>query len=280
MTVLARSVLTILAGAYPRGSLCALMGLLVVFLFYLYNDPSPPLSPLAPAEGRKLWIRNRDLLIGISLSIFTLVASALADVRTRDVRELGFRIFAAIAGAGAVTTLLMGCLFLWRHWKEIVADLRHPRDLFHQLTGERVESETESLALLRAPLIRHSLWGICILALAIWASKRLGFVPERLLENPVIAEVYEHILWVFIVTLLVTLWSTRNRFVVLLRACLLLVFTLIIVAAMVFFLAWLASETAPALAACGTAMVLLNFVRFVRASRTLPRSKPLAAPTT
>ena len=261
-------------GAYPFGTLCALIGLVILLLYYqrVVKQHSAGQLPVDrdvdyPLTDSRFWTSRRHLLVGISLSLFFLLLSALADIRSREPWIWFFGIFAAFAGPGAIAMLLVGCIFLWHHWQEAFADFREPRDAFQQLQEPVDTSERAQLSHMRVPLLKESMWGICALSLAIWLSKLLGIVPERLLEYPLISNIYDEIVWIFITTFLILLWTTRNRFVLVLRACVLLVFTLIVLAGLAGFLWWLMSALSPLLVAFCVAIVVVNFVYFYRLMR-------------
>lgn len=261
-------------GAYPFGTLCALIGLVIVLAYYrhLARRRREDLLPIDrhveyPLTDSRFWTSRRHLLGGISLSLLWLLLSAIADIRSGESWEWAFGIFAAFAGPAAFATLLLGCIFLWHHWQEAFADFSEPRDAFHQLQQSPDSSERSEASPMRIPLLKESMWGICALSLAVWISKLLGIVPERLLENPLVANIYDEILWIFIVTFLVVLWTSRNRFVLLLRIGALLVFTLIVLSGFAGFLWWLASELSPALVTLCAAIVVVNFLYFYRLER-------------
>ncbi|HMK21529.1 MAG TPA: hypothetical protein VK466_04300 [Terriglobales bacterium] len=264
-----------IVAAYPFGTLCALVGLVMVLAYYqrlarrhreglLFVDRDVEY----PLTDSRFWTARRHLLGGISLSLFWLLLSAMADIRSREPWEWAFLIFAAFAGPGTFVTLLLGCIFLWHHWQDTLADFREPRDAFHQLQQPVDTSERSELSRMRVPLLKESMWGICALSLAVWVSKLLGIVRERLLENSLVASIYDEIVWIFILTFLVVLWTTRNRFVLVLRTGVLLLFTLIVLSGLAGFLWWLVSELSPSLVLFSAAIVVVNFVYFYRLERS------------
>ena len=270
-------------GSYRFGTLCALIGLATVLAYYRRLDRRKREGWLPadrsveyPLTDSRFWTSRRRLLTGISLSQFWLVLSAIADNRSREPWVWFFGVFAAFAGPGAFATLLMGCIFLWHHWQETVADFREPRDAFHQLQQPVDTSERSELSHMRIPLLKKSIWGICLLSGAVWISKQLGIVPDRLLENPLVSAIYNEILWVFILTFVVVLWTTRDRFVLVLRTGVLLVFTLIVLSGFAGFLWWLASELSQFLVAFCAAIVGVNFVYFYRLERSFSKERVTA----
>lgn len=263
---------------YPRGTLCAALGLFAVFAYHMRRERirarrgiAPP--PEYPLTDSRYWTSRRDVLVGASLSALFLAIASGADLQTPNPLDWGLRIFLVFTAAAAFGTLLLGCIFLWHHWTETVSDLRQPPpDLFRQFTRKPEPSEREQIAPLRPGLLLKSLLGFCAILLASWLAARFGIVPERLLENPLLGALYSDILWTFILTFVVVLWTTRSRIAAVLRVGILLVFSLIILSATIFLAYWIASESTPALVAFCAGIVVLNFVfyyRFERGNETL-----------
>jgi hypothetical protein len=213
------------------------------------------------------------MLMGASLSAFFLALASGADLKTHDPVDWGSRIFGVFMGSAGFGTLLLGCIFLWHHWIEAISDLRErPADLFRQFTRRPEGSERERLAPMRSGLLLKSLLGFAAILLASWLAARFGIVPERLLDNPLLRAIYSDILWIFILTFVVVLWTTRRRIAAVLRVGVLLVFSLIILSATIFFVYWIASGSAPAIVAFCTGIVLVNFVFYYRLERTATSS--------
>ena len=233
----------------------------------------PPPSDEYPITDSRYWTSRRDVLVGASLSALFLAIVSGVDLKTHDAAEWGLHIFVVLMGAAAWGTLLLGCIFLWHHWTEAVSDLRqHPPDLFRQFTRKPEASERERMAPMRSGLLLKSLLGFCAIVLASWLAVSFGIVPERLLENPLLREIYSEILWVFILTFVVVLWTARSRIAAVLRVGILLVFSLIILSATIFFAYWIASESAPAMVAFCAGIVAMNFVFYYRLERAATSS--------
>jgi hypothetical protein len=270
---LSTRVLSSLTGANPRGTVCALVGLLAVLAHYRrvwrakqLGSPRQASASDYPANDSRFWTSRPYVLIGMLLSVATLALSGAVD---GSAGEWGLRVLATLALTAAWATLTVGCIFLARHWKEVVTDFRTPvhDDLFHQLTEKPDDSGRYEMAPHRLSLLTKSLLLACGLALAVEAAKRFGIAPERLLENPLLADIYDHVIWAFITTFLVLLWTTRSRLALVLRTGVLLVFSLIIVITAGFLLVWLASQNGPALVTLLAIMIWLNFVFFSRIER-------------
>jgi hypothetical protein len=203
------------------------------------------------------------------------MTTAVADLASSDPLDWTLPMLFGLLGSVAFTTLLIGCVFLWRHWIEAIRELRErPPDLFEQFTQTVHKSERYGLAPLRSPLLRHSFQGVCVILFVGWIAEKLGVVPGKLLDHPVVSAIYSHIIWIFILTSVIVLWTTRGRFAVLIRVAVLLVFSTIIVSATIFFVYWLASESAPLLVILCVGIVALNIVFFFRLERTLAQRRP------
>jgi hypothetical protein len=260
--------------AYPRGTLCAALGLFVVFAYYVRRERTKTQRGIAPPPDdypltdSRYWTSRRDVLVGASLSALFLAVVSGADLNTFDPLDCGLRILIVFMGAAAFGTLLLGCISLWHHWTEAVYDLRErPPDLFRQFTRRPEASEREQMAPMRSGLLLKSLLAFIAILLASWLAARFGIVPERLLENPLLGAIYSDILWIFILTFVVVLWTTRSRIAAVFRVGVLLVLSLIILSATIFLAYWIASESAPALVAFCAGIVVLNFVFYYRFER-------------
>jgi len=261
---------------YPRGTLCADLGLFAVLAYYLRREHTrarvsiAPLPDEYPITDSRYWRNRRDVLVGAFLSALFLAIASGADLRPPDPVDWGLHILGVFMAAAAFGTLLLGCIFLWHHWTEAISDLRErPPDLFRQFTRKPEDSEREQLAPMRASLLLKSLLGFCAILLASWVAMRFGILPERLLENPLLGAIYNDILWFFFLTFVVVLWTTRSRIAAVLRICVLLIFSLIIGSATVFFVYWIASESAPAIVAFCAGIVVVNFVFYYRLERSV-----------
>jgi hypothetical protein len=265
---------SVTAIAYPRGTICAALGLFSVLAYYLRRERTRarggilPQADEYPITDSRYWTSRRDVLVGASLSALFLAIASGADLPTPDPVDWGLHTFVALAAATAFGTLLLGCIFLWHHWIEVVADFREwSPNLFQQFTEKPESSEREEMAPMRSSLLMHSFLGLCAILLAGWLAARFGIVPERLLDNPFLGALYGHVVWIFILTFVIVLWTTRSRIAAVVRVCVLLMFSLIILSATVFFAYWVASESAPALAGFCAGIVVVNFVFYYRFER-------------
>jgi hypothetical protein len=274
-----------IAIAYPRGTLCALAGVFLVLGYYLraQRRASPDcirdgIRIAYPLDDSRYWTSRPRTLIGIGLSALCLVASSLADGGINNPWEWGFRPFGALAGTGAFALLLLGCIFLWRHWREAIDDLREPRDTFRRLPQELAASERYAMAPMRGGLLKESLIALSAILFVVWVAKQLGIVPERLLENPVLEVIISHVVWIIIVAFLILLWTTRSRIAVVFRMAVMLIFSLIILSGGGYFVFWVAAQTAPVLVALCMGIVALNFVFFYRMERAAEANERSSAP--
>ena len=270
--------------AYPRGTTCAALGLFAVIAYYLRREHARARlgidrpSVEYPLTDSRYWRSRRDVLAGALLSALFLAVAGGADLKAHDPVDWGLRIFLVFMGAAAFGTLLLGCIFLWHHWVEAVADLRErPADIFHQFTRKPETSEREEMAPMRSGLLLKSLLGVCAILLASRLAARFGIVPERLLDNPLVGAIYNDILWLFFLTFVVVLWTTRSRIALIIRIVVLLIFSLIIVSATLFFGYWIASETAPAIVVLCAGIVVSNFIFYYRLERAATSAFPAAS---
>jgi hypothetical protein len=275
----------VIAIAYPRGTLCALAGIFLVLGYYLRAERMASAGRTAEGisidylpDDSRYWTSRPRTLIGIGLSALCLVASSLADGGINDPWEWGFRPFGALAGAGAFAMLLLGCIFLWRHWREAIDDLREPRDMSRQFTQHPDASERYAMAPMRGRLLKEGLIALSAVLFVVWVAKQLGIVPERLLENPVVEAIISHVVWIIIVAFLILLWTTRSRMAVIFRMAVMLIFSLIILSGGGYFVFWVAAQTAPVLVALCMGIVALNFVFFYRMERAAEANERSSAP--
>lgn len=259
-------------GAYPRGAACSLIGLLVVLCHYLrwrqrvLRNPSLICAcQKYPASDSRYWSSRPYLLLGISLSIGFLILSVVADTQQNH-SDWKVQVFVAPLAAGVVAILALGCIYLLRHWKEALADFREPATIeyFREQAQDPASSDRYALAPARIPLLKISLWLACGLSLFVFVIGKWGITPEHAFDNPLGAFILENVSWVLILTLLVILWTSRNRIALLLRSILLLLFSLILLPTLALILFWLGSEAAPALVVFSAVTISLNFVFYYR----------------
>jgi hypothetical protein len=260
--------------AYPRGTICAALGLFAVLAYYLRRERARAragITPQAyeyPITDSRYWTSRHDVLIGASLSVLFLAIASGVDLPTPDPVDWGLHIFTTLIGAAALGTLLLGCIFPWHHWIEAFADFRQrPPDLFQQFTKKPERSERDEMAPMRSSLLMHSFLGMSAILLAGWLAAQFGIVPESLLDDPLLGALYGHIVWIFILTFVIVLWTTRSRIAAVVRIFVLLVFSLIILSATIFLAYWIASESAPAIVAFCAGIILVNFVFYYRFER-------------
>lgn len=261
--------------AYPCGTICAGLGLFSTLGYYLLRERarkygrfvSQP-DGLYPATDSRYWTSRPDFLIGLSLSALFLGATAVSDLASKDPLDWGLHIFFVLFGAAAFMTLLLGCIFLWRHWTEAISQLRErPPDLFEQSTQMADDANRYAMAPLRSQLLRQSFLGMCAILFVGWIAMKSGIMPERVLDNPVVGLIFGHVVWIFILAFVIVLWTTRGRAAAWIRLLVLLGFSAVIVSSTIFFVYWLASESAPLVVILCAGIVALNIVFFFRLER-------------
>jgi hypothetical protein len=213
-----------------------------------------------PVSDSRFWISRSYLLGGIGYSIAFLILSVVADGQKIH-SDWVLQVLAATCAAGAVAILILGCIYLFRHWKEAIADFREPAslDYFRELTQDPASSNRYALAPARIPLLRRCIWLACGVALFLFVLGKRGITFKRVLDNLFAVSIFRRVLELLLVALLVILWTSRNRIAVFLRSVLLLLFSLILLPTLAFVLFWLGSEVAPALVAFSALMISLNF---------------------
>jgi len=109
-----------------------------------------------------------------------------------------------------------------------------------------------------ASLLKSIPKGIFWLAVGAGGLMVIGIVVEKI---PPLLHTYVRLLfWLALAVLLVRLWTSSSYASTLVRATLLLLFSVILLAGAGAFLYWLASETVPVLIILLAAMVSLNFI--------------------
>jgi hypothetical protein len=273
-----KQLIELFVGAYPRGTACALIGMLVVLCHYLRwrkralrNPTLICLSHKYPASDSRFWTSRSYLLIGISLSVGFLILSVVVDGQQNH-PDWQLHVLAACFAAGAVVILALGCIYLFRHWKEAIDDFREPasRNYFRELTQDPASSDRYALAPARIPLLKKSMWLACGVALFLFVMGKRGIPLERVLDNLFAATIFRHIFEVLILALLVVLWTTRNRIALFLRSVLLLLFSLILLPTLGLILFWLGSKLAPALVAFSAVTISLNVAFYYCIEKTHP----------
>lgn len=240
------------SGLYPRGTLCAGIGLIIIAAYYmralkyLRGRPDSSLVPdTLVSPGSQTWPKLRYLQRGILASVFFFMLSGAAD-SANDWLDGLVRCLIGLVAAVGVGIFGVGFICLANLWKELVLQLR--------------KAKIRSL-LLSIPLA------------AIWIALGLGvfFLAGMFLDkfsNSWIS-LTRPLIWGLIALMFYTLWKGRSHGALMARVILMVSFSTIIVAAAAFGYWWMISETAPLLVIFLSAIGFLDVIFYSRWVRLL-----------
>src|SRR5260370_4302081 len=213
---------------FPRGTLCAFVGLVFISLFY--RDAWRKLGKAVEPLGEPLrsefpdghsWPELRYLQIGAALSVAVFVLAGAADPGMEWLDQLRGAIF-GFCGALAVGILGFGLVCLMNLWKELILQLR--RAGFGSL-------------LVAIPLA--ILW----LAMGVGAFLGLGMLAEKL--GVYLGGLLRSLSWALIALIFCGLWRGRSRAALMLRVILMIFFSAIILHSAVVMRRRVSSEARP-----------------------------------
>jgi hypothetical protein len=236
--------------SFPRGTLCALVGLALISFYYRYawrklrNAPEQ-LSEAVPAaiSASRAWPELRYLQIGAASSVALFLLVGAADVENDWLYRLVGSLM-GLCGAAVVGMLGVGFVSLANLWKELL---------------QQVRKASISSLLVAIPLT--ILW----LAAGFGVIMGAGIVAEKLTKS--LGSLGRPLLWGLIALIFSGLWRGRSRVALMLRLILLTLFSLIILAATVFICWYAASQTATLMVFSLLAAGALNvgfYARFLR----------------
>jgi hypothetical protein len=253
----------LVSGAYPRGTLCAAVGLTMIAAYYLHawrdlrGRSESSLTPYIPlSSGSQRWPELRYLQWGILVSVLFFVLAGAADAANDWLDRLVGCLMGLCAALGVG---MFGAVFvsLANLWKELLL----------QLKKAKVGSLLFSLPL-------AALWlglGVAVfILLGMFVDKIPGIRKPlfQVLFWSLISVAIAELLWRLISAAFDRLWKAKSHAALMLRLILMLAFTAIIVAALAFGFWWVASQTTPLLViflfAIGSLDVLFysHWVRF------------------
>jgi hypothetical protein len=240
----------LLSEHYPRGTLCAAIGLIVIAAYYvrawreLRGSSASSLIPDTPVlPGSQTWPELRYLKWGLALSVLFFMLAGAADAEN----DWLDRLVGCLMGFVAATVFAMfgfGFVSLANLWKELILQVR--------------KAKIGSL-LLSIPLA--FLWLGLGLGLFVFSGMLLEKIPESW------AFLFKAPLWGLIAVMFYGLWKGRSHGALMLRVILLLSFSAIIVAAVAFSFSWITSQTAPLLVIFLSAMGSLSVIFYSRWAR-------------
>jgi hypothetical protein len=232
----------LVVGPFPRGTLCAGIGLIIIAAYYLrawHGLRGRSASSLTPytsvSPGSQPWPELRYLQYGMLASVLFFVLAGAADAPNDWLdRLVGCLMgFCAALGAGMFG---VGFVSLANLWKELALELK--------------KAKIGSL-LFSIPLA--VLW----LALGVGLFVLLGMFVEKIPESrkslfealllSLISATFVGLLWHLISVAFHSLWSGKSHAALMLRLILMVSFSAIIVAALAFGFWWITLRTAPLL---------------------------------
>jgi len=240
---------------YPRGTLVAAAGLLTVACYYhhiwglLKNLPESQAVPAPipnfpdPQAESAPFLELNYLYCGLAISVLTFLLAGSADTPPTPLDHL-LGALMGLCGTLFAAMFAVGLICVWNLWKEAI----------QQLKGAKIGA-----LILSTPL---ALLG---LALGVGVFIALGMLVDKIpkylesLARPLMLGV--------IAAMFYALWKGRSHAALALRLVLLLAFSSIILAAIVWGLWWIASQTAPLLVTFLAAMTVLHaafYARWVR----------------
>jgi hypothetical protein len=232
---------------YPRGTLCAWIGLIIISAYYVRswrNLRGQSQSSLTPDTlitlGTQPLPEIRYLQWGMLASVLFFMLAGAADAAN----DWLYRLVGCLMGFVAALCFGMfgvGFVALWNLWKELVLQIR--------------KAKIGSL-LLSIPLA--ILW----LALGLGVFIALGAFVDKLSNSWV--SLTRPLLWGLIAVMFYCLWKGRSHAALMLRLILVASFSAIIAAAVAFGFWWITSQTAPLLIILLSAIGSLNVIFYSR----------------
>lgn len=232
----------LVSGSYPRGTLCAGIGLIIIAAYYMRawrgvrSRPQPSLtSPSAVSPGNQPWPEVRSLQGGMLVSVLFFILAGAADAPSDWLDRLVGSLmgFCAALGVGLFGVGFVSSANLWK-------------ELAHQLKKAHIGSLLFSIPL-------AVLW----LGLGVGVFILLGMFVEKIPESrnslfealvlSLISATFVGLLWHLISIAFHNLWKGKSHTALVLRLILMVSFSAVIVAALAFGFWWTISQTAPLL---------------------------------
>ena len=260
---------------YPRGTFIAAVGFIVISLYYdhawrrVKNLPqSPNLQDPIPSDPAGFSINSPSsddfaernyLYRGLAISIFTFLLAGSADTPPTPLDHLVGALM-GLCGAIFAAMFAVGLVSIWNLWRDSISQLK---DWLYMQRLVRSNPQAYGIKtgsfLLSIPLAIF--WLAAGLAAFVVGGMFVDKIPHWL--SPIIREAF----WFLIAAAFYALWKSSSHAAVILRFFLLSAFTVIILVALFFGVAWAASETAPLLVTLFAAIAALNaafYARWVR----------------
>jgi hypothetical protein len=228
---------------FPRGTLCAFLGLVLISLYFRFARQKLRKAPQMLGEPdssavstSQSWPELRHMQAGATLSIAVFLIAGAADAANNWLDRL-VGVLLGLCGTIAVAMLGVGFVSLLNLWKELIQQLRKA-----------------SLSSLLVSIPLAILW----LALGLGVFVSMGMLLEKI--GAYVGPLLRPLLWSLIALIFWGLWKGRSRAALMLRLILLTSFSAIILAAAVFTCWYASSQTAPLLVLSLLAIGYLNVV--------------------
>lgn len=242
---------------YRNGTIAAAIGLFALAIYYdlawrslKHRLTAPHPSGLEPRP----WSAFQYFRWGVAASVLCFLLSAAADTPPTFLDRL---VGALVGLCGALFAFMFGfgLVALWNLWKEAIQQLKGTLQFRRYVQSHGIKPPS---LLLSIPL------AILGLAFGTGVFLALGTVVPYLEKWRL---PLRELLFFPIAAMFYALWKGRSHAALLLRLMLLALFSVIILAFVVWLLAWAASEIAPLLVTILTAITMLNaafYARWVR----------------
>ena len=257
---------------YPRGAFVAAVGFMVISLYYdhawrrLKNlppsnyaqgpFPSDPAGFSIDSPSSDDFAERNYLYRGLAISVFTFFLAGSADTPSTPLDHLVGALM-GLCGAIFAAMFAIGLVSIWNLWRDSISQLKYWLYLQRLVrSNPHAQSIKTGSFLLSIPLAIF--WLAAGLAAFIVAGMLVDKIPHWL--SPVLREAF----WFLIAAMFYALWKSGSHAAVILRFFLLSVFTVIILVALFFGVAWAASETAPLLVTLFAAITALNALFYAR----------------
>jgi len=249
---------------YPRGTLCAAVGLIVIAVYYEHvwrrlKNCAPYVAPYAavntsiPTTHR--FVELRYLYWGMAISIMSFLLAGTADMPPTPLDQPVGALM-GLCGAIFAVTFAVGLIALWNLWREAIFQLKCALNSKRLLRSKDITKDIRTGSFLRAIL---------------WLF--LGFaiifgVGALLIKPPAyFGGIYRELMFLLFAAMFGGLWRSTSHSAIVLRLILLSLFTAIIIPAAFFFLAWTASQIAPLLVILLATIITLNALFYARSVR-------------
>jgi hypothetical protein len=250
---------------YPRGTLCAAVGLIVIAVYYDHvwrrlKNCVPSVAPYAianttpPTTNR--FVELRCLYWGMAISIMSFLLAGTADMPPTPLDQLVGALM-GLCGAIFAVVFAVGLIALWNLWREAIFQLKCALNSERLLRSKEITKDIRTGSLLRT-------FPVAILWLFLGFVVIFGGGASLIKPLAHFEGIYRELMFLLFAAMFGGLWRSTSHSAIVLRLILLSLFTVIIIPAAFFFLAWTASQVAPLLVILLAAITTLNALFYAR----------------